>query len=252
MNEPKFVAFSTQKGGAGKTTLTVATASYLYYRRNLKIMVVDCDYPQHSIEKMRERDKMMLDSSPSFRKTFSDNLKRTRLAPFPLLCCAPEDAMNKIRDIVESGSEVDIIFFDLPGTVNNRGVVNVVNCMDAVIVPISADKVVLESSLAFALKLHEMQTTGRSQLKELFMLWNQVDAREKTELYERYENLFDELGLRTLHTKIPDTKKYRREGSEILDRPVFRSTVIPPDKGLLKGTRLPELADELLGLLDLS
>ena len=27
----KFVAFSTQKGGAGKTTLTVLAASYLHY-----------------------------------------------------------------------------------------------------------------------------------------------------------------------------------------------------------------------------
>ena len=29
--EPLFIAFSTQKGGAGKTTLTVLMASYLYY-----------------------------------------------------------------------------------------------------------------------------------------------------------------------------------------------------------------------------
>ena len=28
--EPLFIAFSTQKGGAGKTTLTVLMASYLY------------------------------------------------------------------------------------------------------------------------------------------------------------------------------------------------------------------------------
>ena len=50
---------------------------------------------------------------------------------------------------------------------------------------------------------------------------------------------------------IPDTKKYRREGSKTLDRAVFRSTVMPPDKTLLKGTRLPELTDELLGILKL-
>ena len=29
--EPKYIAFSTQKGGAGKTTLTVLVASYLHY-----------------------------------------------------------------------------------------------------------------------------------------------------------------------------------------------------------------------------
>ena len=54
----------------------------------------------------------------------------------------------------------------------------------------------------------------------------------------------------TMKTKIPDTKKYRREGSKTLNRAVFRSTLVPPDKTLLKGTRLPELADELLGILN--
>jgi cellulose biosynthesis protein BcsQ len=135
MKEPKFVAFSTQKGGAGKTTLTVTMASYLYYCMGLKIIVVDCDYPQYSINDMREREKMLLELSPSFKKTFSDTLLRTKLKPFPVLVCPPEEAMKKVRDLIEEGEDVDIVFFDLPGTVNNRGVVNVVNCMDMVVVP---------------------------------------------------------------------------------------------------------------------
>ena len=53
------VAFSTQKGGAGKTTLTVLIASYLYYMKGYSIAVVDCDYPQYSIVRMRERDIRM-------------------------------------------------------------------------------------------------------------------------------------------------------------------------------------------------
>ena len=44
MKETKFIAFSTQKGGAGKTTLTVLTASYLHYVRGLNVGVVDCDF----------------------------------------------------------------------------------------------------------------------------------------------------------------------------------------------------------------
>ena len=85
----------------------------------------------------------------------------------------------------------------------------------------------------------------------MYMLWNLVDAREKTDLYYQYEAVFEEYGLQTMKTKIPDTKKYRREGSKTLNRAVFRSTVMPPDKTLLKGTRLPELTDELLGILKL-
>ncbi|MCM1142390.1 MAG: ParA family protein [Muribaculum sp.] len=250
MKEPKFIAFSTQKGGAGKTTLTVAMASYLYYCKGVKVLVVDCDYPQYSIDDMRKREKQLMDLSPAFKKSVSDTLVKTKLRPFPLLVCPPEEAMKKVRGIVEDSEDIDVVFFDLPGTVNNHGVVNVVNCMDVVIVPIAADNVVLESSLAFALKLQELLTTGRSQIKSLYMLWNMVDAREKTDLYDRYEKLFEELGLATLKTKVPDTKKYRREGSQTLERAVFRSTVMPPDRTLLKGTRLTELSDEILKILN--
>ena len=43
---PLYVAFSTQKGGVGKTTFTVLAASYLYYLKGYDVAVVDCDYPQ--------------------------------------------------------------------------------------------------------------------------------------------------------------------------------------------------------------
>ena len=52
---PLYVAFSTQKGGVGKTTFTVLAASYLYYLKGYDVAVVDCDYPQHSIAGMRKR-----------------------------------------------------------------------------------------------------------------------------------------------------------------------------------------------------
>ena len=251
MKDPKFVAFSTQKGGAGKTTLTVVMASYCYYVKGMKVLVVDCDYPQYSIEEMRQRDQDLVDCNPSFTKAFRENIRRTHLKPWPLLLANPDNAMTKVREIVEGGNDIDIVLFDLPGTINNRGVVNILNCMDSVIVPIAADRVILQSSLAFALKIHEWVTTGKAQVKDLYMLWNLVDAREKTELYDQYEALFAEYGLETLKTRIPDTKKFRREGSNTMPRAVFRSTVLPPDKTLIKGTRLPELADEIITLLKL-
>ena len=45
MKETTYVAISTQKGGAGKTTLTVLVASYLHYVKGYNVAVVDCDFP---------------------------------------------------------------------------------------------------------------------------------------------------------------------------------------------------------------
>lgn len=39
MKQPIYVAFSTQKGGAGKTTLTVLVASYLHYIKGAPVKV---------------------------------------------------------------------------------------------------------------------------------------------------------------------------------------------------------------------
>ena len=253
MKEPVFIAFSTQKGGAGKTTLTVLMASYLYYVRGMKVLVVDCDYPQYSIKEMRDRDVEILRINSSFKKNFMEQRERIQRDPYPILITKPEDALDRVRAIIESGKEdYDLVLFDLPGTINNPGVAKTVSLMDYIFCPVAADKLILESSLAFAMKVRdEIMTVSGCSVKDMYMLWNLVDARERTDLYERYEEVFEEQMLQTLKTRLPDAKKYRREGSKDAARAVFRSTLLPPDKNLLKGSRLVELVDEILGIIKL-
>lgn len=54
--KPLFVSFSSQKGGVGKSAMTVLTANCLHYRLGYNVAVIDCDYPQHSLAKMRDFD----------------------------------------------------------------------------------------------------------------------------------------------------------------------------------------------------
>ena len=44
-NETMMIAFSNQKGGVGKSTLTISLASYLHHVIEKNMLVVDCDYP---------------------------------------------------------------------------------------------------------------------------------------------------------------------------------------------------------------
>jgi len=155
MKEPVFIAFSTQKGGAGKTTLTVLMASYLYYVRGLKVLVVDCDYPQYSIKEMRDRDVEILKINKTFLRNFNELRRRTQCDPYPILIAKPEDALARVQARIEAGHEYDIVLFDLPGTINNPGVAKTVSLMDYLFCPVAADKLILESSLAFAMKVRE-------------------------------------------------------------------------------------------------
>ena len=73
---PLYVAFSTQKGGVGKTTFTVLAASYLYYLKGYDVAVVDCDYPQHSIAGMRKRDAEQVGADEDYKRMAYEQFTR--------------------------------------------------------------------------------------------------------------------------------------------------------------------------------
>ena len=238
--EPLFIAFSTQKGGAGKTTLTVLMASYLYYVKGYDVVVVDCDFPQFSIKDMRERDLKNIERNPYLRKLAYDQFKRIGKRAYPIVGSRPDNAIETVKPFIESATPPDFIFFDLTGTVN----------MDYIFCPIAADRFIMESSLKYASIINDtLITTGKSNIKGIRLLWNMVDKREKTDLYDIYDKVIAGMGLETLKTSLPDSKRFRKEGSEEGDPPFFRSTLLPPDKALAKGSGIDDLAEEILGIV---
>ena len=70
-----FIAFSTQKGGVGKTAFTVLLSSYMHYLDGKSIAVVDCDFPQHSIMEMRKRDSELVISDPFYKRMAFNQFK---------------------------------------------------------------------------------------------------------------------------------------------------------------------------------
>ena len=120
--ETLYIAFSTQKGGAGKTTLTVLAASYLHYVKGLNVAVVDCDYPQHSIAEMRKRDLKTVMEDEHYKAMAYRQLQRIGKKAYPVVEGTAEDAVEKAEGLLEKLPGTDIVFFDLPGTVNSGGV----------------------------------------------------------------------------------------------------------------------------------
>ena len=75
-----------------------------------------------------------------------------------------------------------------------------------------------------------------------------VDGREKTPLYAMYEKVIAELGLPVLKTAVPNTTRYKKE---VMDEgtTLFRSTIFPVSRTLLRGSRLKELVEEILSIV---
>lgn len=241
-----FVAFSTQKGGVGKTTFTVLAASYLHYLKGYNVVVVDCDYPQHSIVSMRKRDAELVNNNQSYKLLAFNQFKSLNKKAYPILYATPEEAISTAKEHIQgSDNEIDIVFFDLPGTVNSEGVISSLASMDYIFTPITADRVVLESTLSFAMTINNLLVQNEQfNIKGLSLFWNQVDKREKTDLYQLYEKTIFELELSLMTTYIPDTKRYKKEmyGESPT---IFRSTLFPADRRLMRGSNLEDLITEI-------
>lgn len=248
--ETLFVAVSTQKGGVGKTALTVLLSSYLHYLKDFNVAIVDCDYPQYSINGMRERDKKIVTEDSYHKNLFYNQCKDLNKRAYAIETSRASEAIETANQLVaNSDIPLDFVFFDLPGTMNTQGVLSTLSQVDYIITPITADRMVMESSLEYAALINEqIITTGKGNIKGLFLLWNFVDARENNHLYQVYEEVIAELGLHVMETTIPDTKRYRQELS-VERKIIFRSTLLPTDKRLVKGSKLDEVVDEFLRLI---
>lgn len=250
MNETQFIAFSTQKGGVGKTVLTVLVASYLHYVKGVDVAVIDCDFPQHSIHEMRKRDIDLVMNDDYYKKMAHQQFTTLKRNAYTVVDSSPVEAINAAQKLLENQTnQPDIILFDLPGTLNTKGIAPTIAAMDYIFTPISADRVVLESSLTFAATLNEnIISVGKGNIKGLHLLWNMVDARERGDIYASYDDVIAELGLQILKTTIPDRKRFRHELSTE-HKPIVRSTLFPIHRTQIKGSNIDHLVDELCSVV---
>jgi cellulose biosynthesis protein BcsQ len=139
----------------------------------------------------------------------------------------------------------------LPGTLNTEGVIKTLASMDYIFSPISADRLVLESTLQYASMLNDhIISMNKGNLKSLYLFWNMVDGREKSPLYGVYEGVIAEMGFAVMQTSLPNSIRFRKEMS-VERNTIFRSTLFPADKLLLKDSNIDELANEMCRILKL-
>ena len=250
MSNETFVAFATQKGGIGKSTVTALAANYLHNVKGHNVAVIDCDAPQHSIHGLRERETGLIGESLYFKALACDHFRKIRKNAYPVIA---SDALNALDDAERmlAAEEVkpDVVFFDMPGTLKSNGVVKTLSQMDYIFAPMSADRFVVESTLQFAVMFRDnLMTTGQAKTKGLYLFWTMVDGRERSELYDLYRQIIDGMNIPMLETRLPDSKRFRRDLSEER-KAIFRSTIFPMDNALMRGSNIKELAEEICSVM---
>ena len=223
---PLFVAVSNQKGGVGKSTMLVTLASLLNYSMGKNVAIVDCDATQRSLFNLRERDMEMVE----INKKYMVKLENAR----------------QVAGELAAKADFDIVFIDLPGSMDISGVLQTIFNVDYVLTPIAADNFVMDSSFVFAKSVMKCAENRKNiPLKDVFLFWTKVKKRSNTEVLDNYMALMKKQGLKILDSMIPDLCRYDKELSS-RTRTYFRCSLLPPPAGQLKGSGLQELANELI------
>lgn len=246
------ISFSTQKGGVGKSTMTILVASVLHYRLGFNVVVMDCDFPQHSLTNMRERDKKAIMQNDYHKKAAMKQFQVINKRAYPIIKSKAENALEVASEYVSQAMVVpDIIFFDLPGTANTKGVLTTLKAMNFIFSPITADRLVVESTLGFTKAFLGLpKTTNGNDQQQMWLFWNQVDGREKTSLYDAYQSAIAQLNLPIMKTRIMDSKRFRKETDDTGNY-VFRSSLLPIEPQLMKATKMDLFVEEFLKIVHL-
>lgn len=249
--EPLFVALSNQKGGVGKSTFTVLLASYFHYGKGKNVLVVDCDYPQHSVKAIRELDVKNVEKNMRLQSLLAEQFGDSGRKAYSILPSTPEEAKETAYKFIDrSGLDYDLVLFDLPGTVNTAGVFRSIINMDYVLTPITQERMVMLSSMNFVLAIREYMAHHQdAPLRGIYMFWNRMDKRVSKELYNAYTEIFRSLKIPALETTIPSAERYNKDTG--MNGQLFRSTLFPPSPASLKGSNLDLLAAEIETVLQL-
>lgn len=241
---PLFVAVSNQKGGVGKSTMLVTLASLLNYSMDKSVAIVDCDSTQRSLFNLRERDMEMVEKNKKYMVLLEEQrLRGCRI--YPIRQAKPENA-RQVAGELAAKADFDIVFIDLPGSMDISGVLQTIFNVDYVLTPIAADNFVMDSSFVFAKSVMKfLENRKNIPLKDVFLFWTKVKKRSNTEVLDNYMALMKKQGLKILDSAIPDLCRYDKELSS-WTRTYFRCSLLPPPAGQLKGSGLQELANELI------
>lgn len=246
---PVRVSVCSQKGGVGKSSLTVLVASWLHYVMKRNVLVVDCDFPQWSIHTQRERELHVLEHSDYFKLMLLRQFRSSQRKLWPVVKTTPAEALDDAeRFMAQERYAAELVLFDLPGTVGTEGVFSLACNMDYLFIPLKADKMVVESSLGFIHNLRQVVIKGADRLREVRLFWTMVDRRERTPLYDRYTEAIERLGIHLLTTQIAYRSKFNKElladGAGI-----GRSTLLAAERSFARDAGIEALAQEILPLV---
>lgn len=203
----QIICVHTSKGGTGKSTITTILASYLTYELSKRVLVIDADAPQFSIDSLRHREQTIYQNISHKCQDF-DEVKKALFAS--QLSVADQAIYERYRhnqqrsingfypiytveqseldelDIEKISDSYDYVFFDLGGRFD-ESIVRTLHFADLVLVPFTTQNIDVMASLEYCLTLADHVKQGHlSDSTQFYCFWNKYKFtfQKKAELIE--------------------------------------------------------------------
>ncbi len=230
----KLISVCTQKGGVGKTTLTMLLATYYHTTVGKTVTVIDADFPQHSFDATRRSELASIQNDDELQSLYVTLYPEANREMYKVYRGSLEELAMFLTGLKERGDD-EVIFIDMPGSMNVKGFDRVASQLDYIILPMEADKMTFTAGLQ-TLDLFDKFREAKGVTYELFMLWNKYKKSENAGLLDGIETIVRERGnVQILQYRVTDSVTWKRE----------RSTLFPSSK--IKG-----LVEELNHVLNIT
>lgn len=175
--------FGNQKGGVGKSTLTVLSANYLTIAKDREATIIDMDY-QQSIAQKYDKAKILENAEPY-------EVLPSTLDTYPVL----HNVLSK--------NKKHAVLIDLPGKLDDDGLIPVFQSADVMICPFSYDEFTYESTVLFTVVFKRINPKA-----PIYFIPNRIKANVKFEIMTEVNEQLAKFGQITL--PIPDRIDFQR------------------------------------------
>jgi MinD-like ATPase involved in chromosome partitioning or flagellar assembly len=228
----KTFSFFTQKGGCGKTTLTILLAAYLRFKKGKTVKVIDYEANRFPNQRFRKND---LAACHQEGTALSNYLKgREVLEPYPIDVAGKEVNTYKAEDVIKLANDVneeirqdkyDYLILDFSAGYSRYTPVSCLvhnHLLDGVYIPTSTES--QERLDAINLGRHFLE-----EEQPFRIVWNRIKRKfiENPDLLNPAEQQFLDLGLACSEVRIKDFNK-ATEDSDV--RCFVRNTLCWPER----------------------
>lgn len=226
---PVVLAFATQKGGMGKTTLSVLVASWLHYKLNIKVAILDVDGSQLSVYNQRLSEHEHLDENTIAR------LDKQDIEPYPILAGSPGDVPELLKRLP---TDVQLVLIDMPGSIDVEGYEVAIGALDHLIVPMETSRYAVSTGFSYLNAIRQIDLLPAERCR---IVWNKYRPSRDGEIADQLEGRFAEYGFQCLKSRIPQRDSYQDSNN--------LSTLFPMPTSYLRNSGLKDLFTEIEAML---